>query len=74
MKKLSKEIEKKGFIIIKNFFTKKEISLFQSLLFDFSRQQVKKITKREFKNINDLVIFLFKNNLLICFKIELLTS
>ena len=65
MKKLSKEIEKKGFIIIKNFFTKKEISLFQSLLFDFSRQQVKKITKREFKNINDLVIFLFKNNLVI---------
>ena len=63
MKKLSKEIEKKGFIIIKNFFTKKEISLFQSLLFDFSRQEVRKITKRKFKNINDLVIFLFKNNL-----------
>jgi hypothetical protein len=33
MKKLSKEIKKKGFIIIKNFFTKKRNIAFSKLTF-----------------------------------------
>jgi ectoine hydroxylase-related dioxygenase (phytanoyl-CoA dioxygenase family) len=63
MEKIFKDIEEKGFGVVKNFFDKKELLIFEKLIFDFSIQQVKKITKRKFKNINELSIFLFNNNL-----------